>query len=73
MSVQLSPEALESLKRELLKCGEISARTAVDTVFNLVETVVKDTENKFDDVVLVAVPKIKEAVLQLIDKISEDV
>lgn len=73
MAEKFSPEALEQLKRELLKCGELEARTAIDTIFNLIEIIVKDTENKFDDVILLATPRIKECVLQLIDKISEDV
>ena len=42
-------------------------------VFKLVEIVVKDTENKFDDMILPVVPAIKEYVLKLLDGISEEV
>ena len=70
---KLSAEAKAELKQELLNCGEHVAKDAADTVFKMIEIVVKDTENKFDDTVLLVLPQIREYVNKLIDSISEEV
>ena len=70
---KLTEEAKEQIKAELLKTGETVSKEAVEMVFKLVEIVVKDTENKFDDMILPVVPAIKEYVLKLLDGISEEV
>lgn len=70
---KLTDEAKEQIKAELLKTGEVVSKEAVEMVFMLIEIVVKDTENKFDDMILPVVPAIKEYVLKLLDGISEEV
>lgn len=70
---KLTDEAKEQIKAELLKTGEVVSKEAVEMVFKLIEIVVKDTENKFDDMILPIVPAIKEYVLKLLDGISEEV
>lgn len=70
---KLTEEAKEQIKAELLKTGEVVSKEAVEMVFKLIEIVVKDTENKFDDMILPVVPAIKEYVLKLLDGISEEV
>lgn len=70
---KLTKEAKEQIKAELLKTGEVVSKEAVEMVFKLIEIVVKDTENKFDDMILPVVPAIKEYVLKLLDGISEEV
>ena len=70
---KLTEEAKEQIKAELLKTGEVVSKEAIEMVFTLIEIVVKDTENKFDDMILPVVPAIKEYVLKLLDGISEEV
>ena len=70
---KLTDEAKEQIKAELLKTGEVVSKEAIEMVFTLIEIVVKDTENKFDDMILPVVPAIKEYVLKLLDGISEEV
>ena len=70
---KLTEEAKEQIKAELLKTGEVVSKEAVEMVFKLIEIVVKDTENKFDDMILPVVPAIKDYVLKLLDGISEEV
>lgn len=70
---KLTDEAKEQIKAELLKTGEVVSKEAVEMVFTLIEIVVKDTENKFDDMILPVVPAIKEYVLKLLDGISKEV
>ena len=69
---KLSDEAKEKIKAELLKTGEAISREAIDLTFNIIEIVIKDTENKFDDTVLPFLPSLKDFVLSYIDKISEE-
>ena len=70
---KLTEEAKEQIKAELLKTGEVVSKEAIEMVFTLIEIVVKDTENKFDDMILPVVPAIKEYVLKLLDGISKEV
>ena len=70
---KLTDEAKEQIKAELLKTGEVVSKEAIEMVFTLIEIVVKDTENKFDDMILPVVPAIKEYVLKLLDGISKEV
>ena len=73
MAVKLTDDAQAKIRKELLKTGEIVSKDAVDMVFTLIEIVVKDTDNKIDDVVLTFLPKIKDYVNQLLDGISDEV
>ena len=69
----LTDQAKAKIRKELLKTGEIVSKDAAEMIFSLIEIVVKDTENKIDDVVLTFMPKIKEYVMNLLDGISEEV
>lgn len=69
---KLSNEAKEKIKVELLKTGEAVSKKAAELIFTLIEIIVKDTENKIDDLVLTFLPTIKEYVMQLLDDISEN-
>ena len=69
---KLSNEAKEKIKVELLKTGEAVSKEAAELIFTLIEIIVKDTENKIDDLVLTFLPTIKEYVMQLLDDISEN-
>lgn len=71
MATTLTEDAKAQIKAELLKCGEEVAKDAVDTIFDLIEIVVKDTDNKIDDTVLLALPAIRKYVDKLLDGISD--
>lgn len=71
--VKMSEDAKAKIKARLLKTGEIVSKDAADMIFDLIEIVIKDSENKIDDMVLTFMPKIKEYVMQLLDGISEEV
>lgn len=68
MSEEFNKEAIEELK----KLGENVSAEAVKTIFKIAELYIKDTENKYDDMLLVALPKLQEVVLGFVDKISEE-
>ena len=67
----LSDEFKEQAKQELLGLAENVSTEAVKTVFKLCELAIKDSETKFDDMLLPALPKLEEIVLSLVDKIKE--
>lgn len=71
--MNLTEDAKAKIRKELLKTGEIVSKDAAEMIFSLIEIVIKDTENKIDDVVLTFMPKIKEYVMNLLDGISEEV
>ena len=73
MTVKLTDDAKAEIRKRLLKTGEIVSKDAVDMIFDLIEIVVKDTDNKIDDVVITFMPKVKDYVMQLLDGISEEV
>ena len=64
----------DETKQELKELGldglENVTRDAVDVVFKALEVVIKDSENKIDDMVLPALPVLKEKLLLLVDKID---
>lgn len=68
MSDEFNKQAIEELK----KLGENVSAEAVKAVFKIAELYIKDTENKYDDMLLVALPKLQEVVLSFVDKISEE-
>ena len=63
----------EDIKKELLVMAEKVSRDAVDSAFKIIEIAVKASENKFDDMIIAALPLLKETALKYIDKISEEV
>lgn len=66
----MSDELKDGIKAELLALGEETAAAAVEHAFNIIELVIKDTDNKFDDLLLPIMPKLKEVVLSYVDKID---
>jgi len=69
MSEELKPQ----ITAKLLKLAENVSKDTVDVLFEIADIVIDDTENKIDDVVKPFLPKIKEAVLAYIDRISDEV
>lgn len=68
----MSEQLKEDIKKELLKLGENVAAEAVESVFKIAELAIKDSENKYDDMLLVALPKLKEVTLGFVDKIAPE-
>lgn len=68
---ELSNEFKEQAKQELLGLAETVSTEAVKSVFRLCELVIKDSDNKFDDMLLPALPKLQDVVLGFVDKIKE--
>lgn len=67
----MSEDFKEQAKQELLGLAENVSAEAVKTVFKIAELAIKDSENKVDDMLLVALPKLEEVVLGFVDKIKE--
>lgn len=63
----------EEIKKELLAMTERLSKEAVESAFKIIELAVKASENKFDDMIIAALPFLKDTALKYIDKISEDV
>lgn len=68
----MSEQLKEDIKKELLGLGENVAAEAVRRVFKIAELAIKDSENKYDDMLLPALPKLEEVVLKYVDKIAPD-
>lgn len=68
----LTDEAKKELKNEALTLAENEAKAAVEFVFKMIEIIIKDTENKFDDMLLPAMPMLKEKVMELADNINKE-
>lgn len=64
----------DETKQELKELGldglENVTRDAVDLVFKALEVIIKDSENKIDDMILPTLPILKEKLLLLVDKID---
>lgn len=65
----------EETKKQLLELGltelEFLTKEGVEALFKALELIVKDTENKVDDMVLPALPFLKEKLLELVSKIKK--
>ena len=61
------------VKAELLKLAEVVSRDSLDSAFKIAEIAIKNSTNKFDDLLLPALPFIKEKIEAIIDNISDDV
>ena len=68
----MSEQLKEDIKKELLKLGENVSAASAKTIFKIAELAIKDSENKYDDMLLVALPKLEEVVLGFIDKIAPE-
>lgn len=63
----------EKLLEILKNAGEDQVKAIVEGVFKLAEDCAKASDNKFDDLVLVAVPLLKDLVMKELDKIDNQV
>ena len=65
----------EEIKKELKDLGlehlELITKETVEAVFKAIQLIVEDTENKVDDMIIPALPFLKEKVLEYVDKIHE--
>jgi hypothetical protein len=60
----------QEIKEIALGLAERVSAEAVEDVFKIVELIIKDSENLFDDMLLPALPVIKAKVLEFVDKID---
>ena len=68
----MSDQLKEDIKKELLGLGENVAAEAVKRVFKIAELAIKDSETKYDDMLLPALPKSQEVVLNYVNKIAPE-
>lgn len=61
----------EETKAELLRLTEAVSKESVDSAFKIAEILIKKSTNKFDDLLLPALPFIKEKIDDLLDNISD--
>lgn len=61
----------EETKAELLRLAEAVSKESVESAFKIAEIMIKKSTNKFDDLLLPAVPFIKDKVISLLDNISD--
>ena len=64
----LDPE----VKEELLMLAEKLSKESLDATFRIAELLIKKSTNKFDDLLLPALPFIKEKVSALIEEIHKE-
>lgn len=62
----------DETKAELLKLAEKVSKDSVDSAFKIAEILIKKSTNKFDDLLLPALPFIKDKIVDLLDNISDD-
>ena len=67
----MKEETKKALKEVGLESLENVTREAVEDVFKCLEIIIKDSDNKIDDMILPALPVLKEKLLILVDKIDE--
>lgn len=60
------------VKDELLKLAENVSKDAADSIFKIAEILIKKSTNKYDDMLLPALPFIKEKVMELINDIHKE-
>ena len=61
---------LDALKKDGLELTEEALAKLLNTVLDWGEETVKATPNSYDDILLIAIPKIREELRKLIDKIN---
>lgn len=66
-------ELVEILKAKGLNIAEDTLKDALDALFLVAEEVVKKSENKYDDLLLVILPQIKPYILEAVDKLDGEV
>lgn len=60
------------IKDELLKLAENVSKEAVESIFKIAEIAIKKSATKYDDMILPALPLIKEKINEVLDKIHEE-
>lgn len=65
---KLDPE----VKEELLKLAENVSKESLESAFTIAEILIKKSTNKFDDLLLPALPIIKDKILAVIDNINPE-
>lgn len=63
-------EVVEELKLKGLDVAEDAVKALVEVVFEVGEKAIIKSENKYDDFLLAVLPKGKEMLLELVDKID---
>lgn len=66
--IELDPE----VKDELLKLAENVSKESLESTFKIAEILIKKSTNKFDDLLLPALPFIKEKVMALLENIHQE-
>lgn len=69
-NAELKKEILDSLKEKGLDVAEEALAEVLEGLFAVVETLIVKSENKFDDMALVVLPKLKELALKALDKLD---
>lgn len=60
----------QEIKEIALELAERVSADVVEDVFKIIELIIKDSENLFDDMLLPAIPLVKAKVLEFVDKID---
>jgi hypothetical protein len=60
----------EILKQNGLDLAEDTAKMAVKAVFKVLPEIVKETENKMDDILIPLISVVEKPVMELLDKID---
>lgn len=68
----MKDEAKQQVRKIALNLAENVGEQAVEAVFEIIEVVINDSDNKIDDVALAFIPKVKEKVLELVSKINKE-
>lgn len=66
----MKEETKEKLKQLGLEYAEILTETTVDALFEIIDVLVQDSENKLDDLILPALPTLKSKLLELVENID---
>lgn len=72
MSKEFGKVLVEKLKEHGVELGEEVAKVVVEGVFDAAEEVIKESVNKYDDMLLPVLGLAKPKVLELADKINPE-
>lgn len=71
-TVEAKAELKKVLKEKGLDLSEETLVFVMEKMFDFVEVLIKNTENKFDDMALTFIPMLKVELVKLIDKIDKE-
>lgn len=66
--LQLADETIAELKR----LAENVSKETVEAIFKIADIEIKASKTKFDDLLLPALPLIKDKIMEVLEKISEE-